>query len=258
MTETEPRRPVASSGARRLPTTGAGYQIVADPAVFASTAAAVLARRIVALSDQERVAIALSGGSTPKPVYRALAEHAEIEWHRVEVFFADERLVPFDDPASNFGMARSSLLDRIPVPKAQVHPLPAEASDLDAALEAYAARMPDRLDIIVLGVGTDGHTASLFPRSAALRATAPLTRSRAPEAPHERITVTPPVIQSARLLLVLATGPEKSAPVRAATAESGDVEECPARLARRGIWILGRDVVADWRSDDARPRGTPA
>lgn len=240
----------SSAEARRIPDTGVGYQIIADPAVFASTAAAVLARRIAALSEQERVSIALSGGTTPRPVYRALAEEA-IDWSRLEVFFVDERLVSFDDPGSNYGMARRALLDHVPIPPERVHPLPAEATDLATALEGYAESLPERLDIVVLGIGSDGHTASLFPGSEALYADGPVARSESPVPPVDRLTLTPPVIQSARVIVMLAQGTEKGDAVRAALAESGDVERCPARLARRGIWILGRDLVGGWRTGRA-------
>ena len=108
----------------------------------------------------------LAGGRTPEPVYRALAAEPSIAWERVDVFFTDERAVLPDHPDSNYRMVRQALLSRVPIPPARVHRMEAERADRDAAARDYAQSLPDRLDVIVLGIGQDGHTASLFPRLA--------------------------------------------------------------------------------------------
>lgn len=222
---------------------GGGYHIVTDPAVFASTAAAFLGRKLASLLEHRDASIALSGGSTPGPVYEALAADPELDWSRVDIFFADERIVPFDDPASNYRLARETLLDRIDIPPGRIHPMPADAPDPESAAASYAEALPERLDILVLGLGQDGHTASLFPQSSALASEKRVTIAEAPVAPHRRLTITPSVITAAHLVVVLARGENKTAALRLALANSGGIAECPARLARGGIWILGRDAV---------------
>ncbi len=186
--------------------------------------------------------LALAGGTTPRPVYRALARSPRLQaadWSRVHVYFGDERCVPPADGDSNFGMARATLLDRVPVPPEQVHRMRGEDPDRRRAARAYEAALPERLDLLILGVGPDGHTASLFPGGAALSETTRLVLpADAPFEPRARLTVTPPVIETARRVLVLVRGASKAVAVRAALAPQGDVAETPARLARRGIWIV--------------------
>lgn len=186
--------------------------------------------------------LALAGGTTPRPVYRALARSPLLQaadWSRVHVYFGDERCVPPADGDSNFGMARATLLDRVPVPPEQVHRMRGEDPDRRRAARAYEAALPERLDLLILGVGPDGHTASLFPGGAALSETTRLVLpADAPFEPRARLTVTPPVIETARRVLVLVRGASKAVAVRAALAPQGDVAETPARLARRGIWIV--------------------
>lgn len=224
---------------------GGGYQIVADPDVFAGTAAAFLARKLEALSEQGPISLALSGGSTPGPVYEALTASPRVRWDRVHVYLADERVVPLDHPESNFGLVRERLLDPIGFPRERAHPMPVDVAgdDPERAARIYAECLPERLDILVLGVGVDGHTASLFPDSAALSSDEPVAAALAPTEPRHRLTLTPRAILAARLIVVLARGPEKREAVRRALREEGRVTDCPARLARRGIWIVGRDAL---------------
>ncbi|MCG8470212.1 MAG: 6-phosphogluconolactonase [Gemmatimonadetes bacterium] len=232
-------------------TAGGGYQIIADPEVFAATAAAFLARKLGGPGVHGEVSIALSGGSTPRPVYRALARDPTVAWPRLQVFFADERVVPFDDPASNYRLARETLLDHVSIAPGRIHAMPAEAEDVSAAAADYGRRLPERLDLLILGIGEDGHTASLFPGSDALTTSRRVTVSRAPVAPYDRITITPAVIASARLVVVLVAGRRKAPALARALAHAGDTRDCPARLARGGIWILGRDAVDGLTSNGA-------
>ena len=109
-----------------------------------------------------RCHLALSGGTTPLPLYQRLSRPpfgASIDWRHVEVWFADERAVPPDDPASNYGAIAASLLDHVPVAKDAVHRMPAERPDLDAAAADYARALPATLDVLLLGIGAEGHTA---------------------------------------------------------------------------------------------------
>lgn len=223
--------------------------VVTSPAGFAEAAARLLADALGSAAEDgadagRPVSLALAGGSTPGPVYERLAE-ADVPWDRFEVFFGDERCVPPDDPASNYGMARRTLLDRVAVAEERIHRMACEADAPERAAARYALELPDALDVLVLGVGTDGHTASLFPASPALaEPTRRVVPARAPDPPHRRLTVTPPVLQSARRTFVLAAGPAKATAVRRALEEPYDPSGCPAQLVRGGTWILDRGAAS--------------
>lgn len=192
-----------------------------------------------------RVSLALAGGSTPRPAYARLAAGEEVPWSRVEVYFGDERAVRPDDPDSNYRMARETLLDRISLPEDRVHRMEAEREDREAAAEAYARLLPRRLDLLLLGIGEDGHTASLFPGSAAAREEERrVLWSGSPKHPHPRMTVTPPVIRSARLVIVLARGAGKAGAVARALEGPLVPASCPAQLARGGVWLLDEEAAA--------------
>jgi 6-phosphogluconolactonase len=178
-------------------------------------------------------------------VHAALARQRDVPWPRVRVFFADERGVPPDHPESNFGMARASLLSRVPLAADAVFRMEAERPDRDQAAREYAAVLPDRLDLLALGLGADGHTCSLFPHAAQLRETArTVVPSLAPSLPRERLTITPPVIARARTIVMLVTGAAKAAAVRAVLEGPDDVDRYPGQLARRGRWLLDQDAAA--------------
>ena len=225
---------------------------VVPPGEFARRAAATLA---TAIRDRAAaapsVSLAVSGGRTPQPTYAALAGEPGVPWARVRIYFADERGVPPDHPESNYGMARASLLSRVPVAPDAVLRMEAERADRDRAAREYATLLPERLDLLVLGLGADGHTCSLFPHSAELheqvRAVVPST---APAPPRERLTITAPVIARARQIVMLVTGASKAAAVHAAIEGAGDVDACPGRLARHGVWVL--DTAAAARLADHR------
>jgi 6-phosphogluconolactonase len=168
--------------------------------------------------------IAFSGGGTPRFLYEALASSTfrdSIEWAQWQVFFADERAVPPDHPQSNYRLVHDSLLSRVAVPHEQVHRMEAERADLDTAAEEYSQLLeaecgnPPRLDVILLGLGADGHTASLFPGSAALDVDSTwATRGQAPSQPINRITLTLPVLNAAAQVAFLVTGPNKGEALR--------------------------------------------
>lgn len=222
--------------------------VVVERAAFANLAA----RRLIVeikriLESQERCSLALAGGSTPRPVYERLA--AELPdrdpWSRIDVFFGDERCVPPADLASNYRMAKEALLDRVPVDPAQVHRMEGERADHDEAARAYEAILPDRLDLLVLGLGDDGHTASLFPDAPSLAETRRRVLAvRAPKAPFDRLTITPPVILDARLTIVLATGADKADALARAMDGRYAPSHTPAQLARAGLWIADTRAAA--------------
>jgi len=200
------------------------------------------------LAARGRCAIALAGGGTPRPVYAALAAPdvaTRIDWNRVDVFFGDERAVPPDDPESNFRMATDALLSRVAIPAAHIHRMEAEHADVDAAAAAYDGQLPAALDVLVLGMGADGHTASLFPGSPALaEQRRRVVAVDSPKPPRRRMTITPPVIAAAWHVAVLVTGKEKAAAVARALDGDTPASEIPAALARHGVWFLDRAAAA--------------
>jgi 6-phosphogluconolactonase len=194
-----------------------------------------------AITARGACALCLAGGRTPEPIYTELASASSLDWTRVDVFFGDERAVPPDHPDSNYLMVYRVLLSRVPVPAHQVHRMEAERSDRETAAREYERSLPPRLDILVLGMGPDGHTASLFPGSAALderrRLVVPVIGAKPPP---QRLTITPPVIEAARRVAVIATGEDKAVMVARALDGPLGPKEVPVQLARRGTWFLDR------------------
>jgi 6-phosphogluconolactonase len=175
-----------------------------------------------AIGAQGRFSVALSGGSTPKSLYSLLASnYADFAWNRVFLFFGDERHVPPTDPESNYRMVKESLLSKIAIPAENVFRVSAENPDADAAAADYEAQLRrffelkpgefPRFDLILLGVGPDGHTASLFPGSAALDETARLVVANwVAKFNTHRITFTFPVLDRAAEIMFLASGADKA------------------------------------------------
>lgn len=198
-----------------------------------------------------RACVALAGGTTPRAVHEALAARKDVPWERVHVFFGDERCVPPDHPDSNYRMAKESLLDRVPIPAQQIHRPQAEAPNHDAAARAYEALLPPELDLVILGIGEDGHTASLFPRSPALN-----ERARryipviGPKPPPERLTLTAPALETAGDIVMLAVGSGKAEAVARALTGPWDPFETPSQLARRGTWFADPAAAALLRGSD--------
>jgi 6-phosphogluconolactonase len=172
------------------------------------------------------------------------------------VFFGDERAVPRDDPDSNFGMACRSLLDHVSIRGDRVHRMEADCPDRAVAAEEYDRLLPPRLDILLLGVGPDGHTASLFPGSPALLETdRRVVAVPGPPPPIQpqvaRMTITPPVIGAARNVAVLVSGIAKAALLARILEGPSDPITLPAQFARRGTWILDRAAAGQLhRRDD--------
>ncbi len=217
--------------------------IVTPPGEFAAAAGRHIAAVVRAALDRGGAcALALCGGSTPEPVYRNLASR-DLRWNDVSIYFGDERAVPPEHPDSNYRMARQALIDHVAVAPERVHRMLAERADRAQAAAEYAALLPAQLDVLLLGVGPDGHTASLFPQSPAVRETTRRVvdtgRPPLPVQPQvERLTITPPVIAAAREVVVMVSGTTK-APLLVRILEGPDApDELPAQLARGGTWIL--------------------
>jgi len=188
--------------------------VAADLASLATAAAAdIRALAAAAIAARGRFRIALAGGSTPRALYPHLV--TGIDWARADVFFGDERAVPPDDPQSNYRMARETLLDPARVPEANVFRWRAEAADLDGAARDYEQALrargePPWLDLALLGLGPDGHTASLFPGTTALAIEDRLAVAvEVPRMATRRLTLTYPTLLGARHVMFLVTGAEK-------------------------------------------------
>ena len=227
--------------------------VVPDMDALADLAAQRIEQVALAAAPGTRATIALAGGATPRAAYRHLAARCP-PWARVEFFFGDERCVPPDDPASNYGMAREALLDRIPLRPEQVHRIRGElepaaaAEEAEAALRTAVAGSPlPVLDLVVLGMGPDGHTASLFPGAPELdereRLFVPVHRSELPQ--PWRVTMTLPVLNAARRVLVLVGDAAKATVLPRAVAGDPAVPAGRVRPEPGGLtWIVTEAAAA--------------
>jgi 6-phosphogluconolactonase len=208
---------------------------------------AVAAR--AAIAARGRFEVVLCGGSTPERTYRALADSTgsdEALWGVTHVYWGDERYVPHDDPASNVRMARGALLDRVKVKAENVHPIPTDCAEPDACAHAYTGVFPEEPDLILLGMGSDGHTASLFPGSPLLDETVRLfAAATGPSEPRQRISATPVAIRRGRALCVLATGQSKAPALVDVFRLAGSVKRTPARLCADAEWFVDRDAAKE-------------
>jgi len=198
-----------------------------------------------AISARGRFTVALTGGSSPKGTYERLAQpplSGGIDWANVFVFLGDERFVPYDDERSNYGMCRSLLLDHVPLVPDQVFPIPTDTATPGEAALAYAETLsrvfarpsdgpPPALDLILLGMGDDGHCASLFPGMPTLHTSDRWVIASPPGTlppPVDRVTCTFPVLNAARQVIFPVTGEKKAAPVRDIFEGGATVEQHPA------------------------------
>ena len=191
-----------------------------------------------AVAERGAAHVALCGGSTPAPVYQALAEG--MGWAGVHLYFGDERCVAPDDPESTYRLVREALLERVTGVAPAVHRMEGEDPDPRAAARRYEELLPARLDLAIQGMGDDGHTASLFPGHPAT-----LERERrvvhvgdSPKPPPDRLTLTAPVLEGARETVVLARGAGKAEAVARALTGPLDLSACPVQVCRDGAWFL--------------------
>lgn len=185
--------------------------------------------------------LALSGGSTPEPLYQRLMfdpDFRRLPWRRTHLWVVDERCVPLADARSNFRMIAETIVDHADIPPEQVHPMLASQPEADSAYErqiretlAWREKGQDRLDFVLLGMGVDGHTASLFPGSEALREAERLVRlNHAPTAePPERMTMTYPLINAARFVAALVTGAGKARTIQRVCDPAVSADEIPIK-----------------------------
>jgi len=231
-------------------------QLVAVPtaAEVAREAAARIARCLQgAVRKNGHASVALSGGNTPRDAYALLARDPAVDWTKVDVFWVDERAVPASDDRSNYRWAKAALLEAAHVPADRVHRMTADAADRAAAAKDYERLIRERVevdadgvpafDVMVLGVGEDGHTASLFPGDPPVVPAEGLVIAVPAKGPREaRLSVTPLVIEHARWLIVLAVGAAKRDALERVWAAQGDIRQTPARVIRGGrggvIWVI--------------------
>ena len=199
---------------------------------------------LAALATRGRVALALTGGNTMRVLAPALVQ-ARLPWEHLEVFWGDERAVPPTDPESNYRLAHDVLLSRVPLVPSHVHRMPGDQPDLEAAAAAYEDELRSalgpvpRLDLVLLGMGPDGHVCSLFPGHAALfeRTRLVLAITDSPKPPPVRFTLTLPMLWSAGLVVVAALGSEKAEAVRRVL--DADDEGLPVtRVTRHAASVL--------------------
>lgn len=223
-------------------------RVVADAELLANDAAAFIAEESrLAIAARNRFTLALSGGRSPVRLFEALAKQENIAWEDVHVLQVDERAVPAASPDRNFRAIRKHLLDQVPIPESHVHPMPAEAGDLTAAAEAYAMTLarilgPGKtLDLVHLGLGSDGHTASLLPGDPALSSVGDVVVSHEYQGAR-RLSLSLPAICRARQRVWFITGRAKSAMVKRAMA--GDAAIPAGRVTRENsTFFIDREAA---------------
>ena len=241
-------------------------EILADASAVADFAAGQFIQIAgYAIAARGRFCVALAGGSTPRLLYRLLTQPTkmeQIDWSRMQVYWGDERCVPPDDPDSNYMMARWALLDHVPVPAENVHRIFGEQEPAQAALNykkellhGFPGVKVPRFDLILLGLGEDGHTASLFPGSPALSETkrwvVSVEHSIPPPPLVTRISLTLPVLNAAAQVLFLVSGQGKAAIFSQVAQNQDSPNRFPAQFVRpkdgRLIWVVDNAAAGDYR-----------
>lgn len=218
----------------------------------------------IALATETSFRVSLSGGSTPKTLYALLASsefRGRFPWQRVSWYWGDERFVPHDHPDSNYRMIREAMLAKVPVPPENIHPVSTDGTPDDAARryqqtlqETYGAAVLDParplFDITLLGLGADGHTASLLPGQPVLeerrRWVAAVSRGR----PEARVTMTYPAIESSRYVAFLVSGPEKASVLRAIRAGHSQAPAARVRPIGKLFWFVDKAAAGDSATSD--------
>ena len=191
------------------------------------------------LGEQDRFDLALAGGDTPGPLYSRLAEdyRDKITWRKIRFFWSDERYVPYSDPHSNYGLAKMTLLDKVPAVPSRIFPMPTSYEDPAAASDAYEIILKSQFDsewphfdLAILGLGDDCHIASLFPHTASLGEKVRwVVTTLSPREPVQRLSLTLPVINASRKIYFMVTGDRKAEAVaRTLSKERIEFENCPA------------------------------
>jgi 6-phosphogluconolactonase len=228
--------------------------------LFAAAAEEVVRAANEAVAQRGRFTVALSGGSTPRALFNLLATNARaaLPWEHMFFFWSDERHVPPDNPDSNYRMADEAMLSKVPVPPGNVFRMPSENPDAAAAAEAYEQtlrkffQLPEGIpsfDLILLGMGPDGHTASLFPGTAGLREKSRLVIANWVEKlKTHRLSFTFPLLNAARCTAFLVSGTDKATVLKSVLEENVPGEQYPAKLVQptdgKLIWFLDRAAAS--------------
>jgi len=245
-----------------------GFEVFASPEKLSVGVAAHISQLASnAIQAQGRFSAALSGGSTPRSVYRLLAGQPSsnsLDWKRIHLFWGDERWVPDDHPDSNYQMVREALLDQIDIPEKNIHPVPVEHS-LERAATIYENTLkaffdgptrretnPSTFDLVLLGLGADGHTASLFPGSSALlepdRLVVPVEHSQPPPPLVPRITLTLPAINASAQVTFIVAGRDKSKILKEVHSQHPGDAEYPAKFVQphhgKLLWMVDKAAAA--------------
>ena len=232
-------------------------EILPDSFLLANRAAQLICAQ--AISEKNLFTLALSGGSTPKHLYELLADpngsyREKLPWDRMHFFWSDERPVGPDHPDSNYRMANEAMLSRVAIPPGNIHRIPGEKPSTEEAADVYQTELrsffglvndqPPRLDLVLLGMGADGHTASIFPGSEVLQEKRKLVAAPWVEKLHtHRITMTLPVLNSAAAVLFLVSGEDKAAMVNEVI--NGESVRFPAQ------WVYPSNGSLTWLLDEA-------
>jgi 6-phosphogluconolactonase len=226
-------------------------------AVARAAAAAVVESAFKAIHEHGEFRFVLAGGTTPRATYAMLAGDLrdEVDWRRVIFYFSDERCVPPDDPASNYRMAREALLDPLKIPSRSVRRMAGElqppnaAAEYDAEVRSVMAQRHPAFDLALLGMGPEGHTASLFPGSAALEENSrTVVNVTVPAEPAERLTMTPVALASVRQIVFLVTSAEKAGALSSVFTDGDDLPA--ARVSR----LVPSRFLVDEEAASALPR----
>ena len=204
------------------------------------------------IADQGRFSVSLSGGSTPKRIYELLREQ-DLPWDGIHWFWGDERNVPHDHTDSNCRMVHEALLNHVPVPKENIHPVPVNVADPKAAAESYEATLRShfaedsfpRWDLALLGMGDDAHTASLFPGTVALSEnTRWFVENWVEKFDAFRYTMTAPAINSAERIWFLVSGSNKQDAIANVFSNQDKPNEYPSQLIQEAKWYITNDAIA--------------
>jgi 6-phosphogluconolactonase len=230
-----------------------------DYAALSEAAAGVFVQQVrQAAQIKGWFSVALAGGHTPYLTYQLLAQPIysdRIPWGQIHIFWGDERCVPPDDPRSNARMARQALLSHVPVPPSQIHPIPCSRSPQVAAeqyegdLQAFFGDQPPRFDLVLLGLGENGHTASLFPGTPVLEERERwVTAVHVAEQDMDRVTLTAPLINQAAVVVFLVSGANKAAVLGEVLEGPSDPNRLPAQLIQPAYgelhWLLDREAAS--------------
>lgn len=233
-------------------------QIYSDPEATSRAAAELFTKEAQqAIRTHGRFTVSLAGGQTPKRIYELLAQPpfaTQVPWGNVHVFWGDERYVPADDPRSNARMASQALLDHVPIPKQQIHPIaqaysPHEAAEqYEAALRQHFGQEAPRFDLVLLGLGDNGHTASLFPDTPVLREQVRwVAEVYVAEQDMYRVTLTAPLLNQAALIAFVVTGSGKADVLPQVIEGAYEPQRLPAQLIKPAagqlLWLLDRSAA---------------